>query len=212
MPYNDTPRRMLAIGDIHGCLAELDQLLEQVAPTAEDQLVFLGDYIDRGPDSAGVIDRLLQLRDHLPRTVCLRGNHEQMLLDFLDNRNPGAFLANGGAETIASYQKDDRWPPPAAHLEFFRDLRTLYVTEDFIFVHAGLRPGISLEEQDQEDLLWIRWEFLESDADWGKPVVFGHTPRQTPLLKPNRIGIDTGCVYGRQLTCCDLYSGTIWQA
>lgn len=212
MPHKDTPHRLLAIGDIHGCLAELDQLLDQVEPNVEDQLVFLGDYIDRGPDSAGVVDRLLQLGERLPRLVCLRGNHEQMLLDFLDNRNPADFLVNGGAETIASYRTNDRWPPPPAHLDFFRKLRALYVTEDFIFVHAGLRPGIPLEEQDEEDMLWIRRDFLESDADWGKPVVFGHTPRQMPLLDARRIGIDTGCVYGRQLTCCNLFNGKIWQA
>jgi len=212
MQHTDSAKRLLAFGDIHGCLAELNQLLESVAPAADDQLVFLGDYIDRGPDSAGVIDRLLELRRQQPDAVFLRGNHEQMLLDFLDNGSPGHFLANGGAETIASYRQGDRWPPPPDHLDFFRNLRTLYETENFIFVHAGLRPGIALEEQDDQDLLWIRWEFLESDADWGKPVVFGHTPRQTPLLGRNRIGLDTGCVYGRQLTCCDLLSGRIWQA
>lgn len=203
--------RLLAFGDIHGCRTQLSTLLEAVAPHEDDRLVFLGDYIDRGPDSAGVIDDLLALRARGPRCVFLRGNHEQMLLDTLAGGDPRLFLCNGGDRTIASYRERGTWPPPADHLAFFRQLAALYTTEHFIFVHAGLRPGLAVERQHPDDLLWIRDAFLDSDFDWGKPVVFGHTPRQEPLLKANRIGLDTGCVFGGRLTCCDVLSRQVWQ-
>lgn len=205
------PQRLLAIGDIHGCRAELSRLLEKIAPTGEDRLVFLGDYIDRGPDSAGVIEQLVHLRRQWPRTIFLCGNHEQMLLDYLEGRDRALFLANGGYETMASYQEGPGWPPPDSHLQFLKALRDRYETDDFIFAHAGLRPGIALQDQARDDLLWIRREFLDSDYDWGKPVVFGHTPRKEPLISATRIGLDTGAVYGRRLTACDLFSGRIWQ-
>jgi serine/threonine protein phosphatase 1 len=174
--------------------------------------VFLGDYVDRGPDSAGVIDALIDFREKFPKTVFLCGNHEQMLLDFLAGRDKVLFLMNGGYATLASYRARDQWPPPEAHLNFLDRLVDRYETDRFIFVHAGLRPGIPLKDQAPEDLLWIRQDFLRSDYNWGKAVVYGHTPVQTPLLSETRIGLDTGCVYGRALTCCDLLSGHIWQA
>lgn len=204
--------RLLAVGDIHGCLAQLCSLLDQVAPTGHDQLVFLGDYIDRGPDSAGVVETLLALRARLPRTVFLRGNHEQMLLDVLAGGDPATFLLNGGEQTIASYRNRGGWPPPAAHRDFYHNLTYSFETEQFIFVHAGLRPGIPLARQNPADLLWIRQAFLRSDEDWGKAVVFGHTPRATALVSKTRIGLDTGCVYGGQLTCCEVLSGRCWQS
>lgn len=212
MQQSETQQRLLAIGDIHGCLSELNSLLGKTGPNDQDQLVFLGDYIDRGPDSAGVIEELLRIQDKWPRTVFLCGNHEQMLLDYLSGSNKALFLANGGMETMVSYQTKVGWPPPASHQQFLNSLCDRYETAGFIFVHAGLRPGIALKDQVRDDLLWIRTDFLESDYDWGKPVVFGHTPRQEPLLTRSRIGLDTGCVYGRKLTCCDLLSGRIWQA
>jgi serine/threonine protein phosphatase 1 len=207
-----TPVRLLALGDIHGCRRPLAALLEQVAPTADDRVVFLGDYIDRGPDSAGVIDDLLELRARFPETVFLRGNHEQMLLDVLAGGDPASFLFNGGGKTVASYRARNAWPPPAEHLAFFEQLPAWLVTERFIFVHAGLRPGLPVQGQLPDDLLWIRHEFLDSGHDWGKTVVFGHTPREEPLLTESRIGLDTGCVYGGRLTCCDVLSRQIWQS
>ena len=173
-------------------------------------MVFLGDYIDRGPDSAGVIELLLKFAEQHPYTVFLRGNHEQMFLDFISDRDPLPFLANGGDLTLASYQKRDLWPIPRRHLKFFEPLRDFFETPEFIFVHAGLRPGIPLVEQNPDDLLWIRDAFLSSPADWGKTVVFGHTPHHQPLMTDGRIGLDTGCVYGRRLTCCDVHSKQMW--
>jgi len=204
--------RLLAIGDIHGCRTQLQNLLSLVAPTAHDQLVFLGDYVDRGPDSAGVIEELLALRGQLPRTIFLRGNHEQMLLEVLDGGDPTIFVYNGGGRTIASYQALDRWPPPPSHQEFLRTLPTSYATGEFIFVHAGLRPGIAETDQHPDDLLWIRASFLDSSYDWGKTVVFGHTPFAQALLEKQRIGLDTGCVYGGRLTCCDVLTRRCWQS
>jgi serine/threonine protein phosphatase 1 len=144
--------------------------------------------------------------------VFLRGNHEQMLLDVLDGGDPTTFLLNGGGQTIASYRAMGGWPPSAAHQEFLRSLQTSYETAAFIFVHAGLRPGVAIAHQRPEDLLWIRQEFLHSAEDWGKTVVYGHTPREDVLLSSTRIGLDTGCVYGRCLTCCDVLTGRCWQA
>lgn len=208
----DPSARLLAIGDIHGCRSQLLDLLDQVGPTPADRLVFLGDYIDRGPDSAEVITDLLNLRQLLPSTVFLRGNHEQMLLDVLAGGDPAVFMHNGGGRTIASYRAWGEWSPPAEHLDFFAGLPALHETAGFIFAHAGLRPGRPAAAQLPDDLLWIRGEFLDSDYDWGKPVVFGHTPRQEPLLTDRRIGLDTGCVYGGRLTCCDLTTFNCWQS
>jgi serine/threonine protein phosphatase 1 len=205
------PRRLLAIGDIHGCHRQLRGLLDRLRPIDSDQLVFLGDYIDRGPDSAGVIEVLLALRARFPRSVFLRGNHDQMLLDVLAGEDPTLFLCNGGGKTIASYQARGGWPPPGEHRQFLEALPVIYQTEQFIFVHAGLRPGIPLTGQKPEDLLWIRQGFLDSRDDWGKIVVFGHTPREEPLLEERRIGLDTGCVYGGHLTGCDLLTRRCWQ-
>jgi serine/threonine protein phosphatase 1 len=205
-------RRLLAVGDIHGCREALRELLDRVAPTEHDQLVFLGDYIDRGPDSAGVVGDLLALRERLPGTVFLRGNHEQLLLEVLAGANPLNFLLNGGGPTIASYRKGGGWPPPFEHQAFFASLLPLFTNEEFIFVHAGLRPGIPLAEQGPDDLLWIREDFLHAEVDWGRIVVFGHTPFAKPLLTADRIGLDTGCVYGGRLTCCDVNTRQTWQA
>lgn len=204
--------RLLAIGDIHGCLRQLLELLDRVAPSAEDQLVFLGDYVDRGPNSAGVIDYLIEFGRAFPASVFLRGNHEEMFADYLAGQDPTAFLLNGGLKTLSSYHDNRQWPIPQAHRTFLDSLTNHYQTDTHIFVHAGLRPGVPLVEQDTRDLLWIRQEFINSDFDWGKTVVYGHTPLQEPYLTGSRMGLDTGCVYGRQLTCCDVRSKQCWQA
>ena len=203
--------RLLAVGDIHGCLDQLNALMTQVAPTLGDQVIFLGDYVDRVPASSSVIDYLIEFGRALPATVFLRGNHDQMFADYLDGHEPTIFLMNGGLKTLISYQNNGQWPIPSSHRAFLEALLNFYETEDYIFVHAGLRPGIPLAEQDITDLLWIRREFATSDYDWGRTVVYGHTPLETPHLTETRVGLDTGCVYGRLLTCCDVHTRQIWQ-
>ena len=207
-----TRGRLLAVGDIHGCLDQLKALMMKVAPTREDQVVFLGDYVDRGPASCSVIDYLIAFGKSLPATIFLRGNHDQMFADYLNGREPTAFFMNGGLKTLNSYQSSGQWPIPASHRTFLGALLNSYETEDYIFVHAGLRPGIPLAEQDVSDLLWIRREFVTSGYDWGKTVVYGHTPVEEPLLTEARMGLDTGCVYGRKLTCCHVRSWQTWQS
>jgi serine/threonine protein phosphatase 1 len=145
------------------------------------------------------------------------GNHEKMFMDFLAGVDQALFIHNGGESTLRSYlvRMGNFWSSrqgvldeetlnqlvPENHRGFLQDLHPYYETEDHIMVHAGLRPGIPLEEQDLDDLVWIREEFIYSEADFGKPVIFGHTPFVRPLVLPNKIGIDTGAVYGNKLTC-----------
>lgn len=206
------PGRLLAVGDIHGCLDQLKTLMARVVPTPGDQVIFLGDYVDRGPFSAGVIDHLIEFSRIFPATLFLRGNHEQMFTDYLEGHDPTAFFMNGGLKTLHSYKRSGQWPVPSTHRAFIKNLLNYYETDDHIFVHAGLRPGIPLTDQQCDDLLWIRREFISSDYDWGKTVVFGHTPLREPLLSETRLGLDTGCVYGRQLSCCDVRTRQIWQS
>jgi serine/threonine protein phosphatase 1 len=207
-----TPERLLAVGDIHGCLDQLEALIAQVIPTVNDQVVFLGDYVDRGPASAGVIDYLIEFARGFPSTVFLRGNHEEMFCGYLEGHDPAAFLMNGGVKTLNSYHDSGQWPVPSSHRAFLAALNNYYETQDHIFVHAGLRPGIPLAEQENDDLFWIRRDFISSDYDWGKIVVYGHTPLKEPFLSKTRMGLDSGCVYGRQLTCCEVRTRQIWQA
>ena len=201
-----------AVGDVHGCLDQLERLLDRVQPDLErDVLLFVGDYIDRGPESRGVVDYVLRLQQKYPREhiICLKGNHEAMLLEFLQGVKRERFLFNGGLHTVRDYWGDN-WDSlkelllPPDHEEFYRELRLYYETPEFIFVHGGLKPGVPLEEQQEDDLLWIRGEFITSPEDFGRLVIFGHTPFKQPLQMPNKIGIDTGAVYGNYLTCLKL--------
>lgn len=194
------------IGDIHGCLDPLRRLMTQLCLSETDEVIFLGDYIDRGPDSRGVIDYLLTLRG---RYTFLMGNHERMFLDFLQGNDRTLFLYNGGTATLESYGGLSRIP--AAHLAFMDRLRLYYETPDFFFVHAGIRPETPLHEQDERDLLWIREEFYGYSGRFPKTVVFGHTPMREVLMDEDRIGIDTACVYGNKLTCLILPSRDVVQ-
>jgi serine/threonine protein phosphatase 1 len=200
--------KIFAIGDIHGCRAHLERLLEVMPINSEDRLIFIGDYIDRGPDSEGVVTVVESVRRKYPQTVCLMGNHEQMLLDFLSGQDPSLFLYNGGKTTLNSYGCDDledaKAHIPKNHLIFYQNLLLFYETEDYIFVHAGLRPNIPLNQQNPTDLLWIRDEFYVSRFKFQKKVIFGHTPFSEPLVRRDKIGIDTGVVYGNKLTCLEL--------
>ncbi|MBF0477729.1 MAG: serine/threonine protein phosphatase [Deltaproteobacteria bacterium] len=198
--------KIFAIGDIHGCLGMLTSLFNKLPIDQKDDLiVFLGDYIDRGTDSKGVIDFILRLREAGFRMVCLAGNHEVMFKNYLSHKNEALFLLNGGCETLAGYPgtgwADKRKSIPAAHREFINSLVYYHETEDYIFVHAGLRDGIPLARQSEDDLVWIRTEFYLSQYDFGKDVIFGHTPFDQPFVRFRRIGIDTGAVYGNKLTC-----------
>ncbi len=198
-----------AIGDIHGCLDKLETLMSTIdVDVQRDQLVFLGDYIDRGPSSYEVVDYLMQIIRRMPATVFLKGNHEEMFTHYLSGMDRQLFVMNGGQATLESYMKNrteaDGSLIPSEHLRFFSSLRLYYQTDDYIFVHAGLRDNIPLESQKTEDLLWIRDAFIASEYDFGKRVIFGHTPFNTPLVQPNKIGVDTGAVYGNQLTCVKL--------
>jgi serine/threonine protein phosphatase 1 len=211
--------RILAIGDIHGCNRRLRQLLDQIEIDPHtDALVFVGDYLDRGPDVRGTIDTLLEIKETHPNTICLRGNHEAMFLDFYrEGRGEALFLYNSGLSTLDSYgltlaEARTGRGFPESHLRFLASLPHFYEKGEYLFVHAGVRPGILLAEQSPEDLLWIRHEFIESDEDFGRTVVFGHTSLPEPLIEKNKIGIDTGAVYGGRLTCIELPSRKIYQA
>lgn len=201
--------RIFAIGDIHGCFDKLVSLMDMIdIDLKRDTLVFIGDYIDRGPRSKEVVDYLIDLGRREPGVVFLKGNHELMLQDYLDGTDSATFLFNGGRATLDSYlrgcQKTQVYPIPAAHLEFFESVRLYYETDKYIFVHAGLSENISLEKQGEWDMLWLRDAFIYSDFDFGKRVIFGHTAFRAPLILDNKIGIDTGAVYGNKLTCVEL--------
>ena len=201
--------KIFAIGDIHGSFERLQELIQKIPiDFSEDILVFIGDYIDRGPASVEVVDYMIDLKKRYPEIIHLKGNHEDMLEKYLDGTDRFTYLLNGGQNTLDSYlsktNRSDTFPIPPDHMEFFKSLKLYYETEDYIFVHAGLRPKIPLESQETEDLLWIRDKFIYSDFDFGRQVVFGHTPLEKPLVEPNKIGIDTGAVYGNALTCVQL--------
>ena len=211
-----------AVGDIHGQLHLLDNLLDQiVADSAQLSgfqnrvLVFVGDYVDRGPDSAGVIERLISGLPEGFDAHCLMGNHEAMLLDILDDPTLlGRWLMNGAEATMASYgveapsmdapvtkfvQCRDRFLAalPSSHLNFLKTLPLSITLGGYHFVHAGVRPGVPLDRQARNDALWIRDGFIDSGEEFGCVVVHGHTPGREPVERSNRIGIDTGAwAYG----------------
>ncbi len=201
--------KIFAIGDIHGSFERLQELMQKIPIDFDnDTLVFIGDYIDRGPGSVEVVDYLIDLKKRIPGIIFLKGNHEDMLEKYLDGTDRFTYILNGGQHTLDSYlSKTDgsgSFPIPPDHMEFFGSLRLYYETAAYIFVHAGLRPKVPLASQEAEDMLWIRDKFIYSKYDFGKPVVFGHTPLEKPLVEPNKIGIDTGAVYGNTLTCVQL--------
>ncbi len=215
--------RIYAIGDIHGRADLLSDLLNRIEahmatnPDHHPIAVFLGDYIDRGPASQQVIERLV-VNDCAYQRVFLKGNHETYLADFI--KSPPS-LRNwqylGGLETLISYgikptinangaaqiriaAELDR-ALPDSHRQFLSHLEKSFTCGDFFFVHAGVRPGVPLEQQRDEDLLWIRQEFLQCEDDFGKVIVHGHTPALHPDIRQNRINIDTGAYATGRLTC-----------
>jgi serine/threonine protein phosphatase 1 len=210
---------VVAVGDVHGRLDLLEMLWQQIdaasrlSSARHRTLIFLGDYVDRGLHSAHVIDRFLEGFPGF-EAVFLKGNHDETLLRFLEDPTIGDVWSNfGGLETLRSYgvihTPDRSWADtrsefaaaiPRAHVDFFKNLKLHVTVGDYIFVHAGLKPRVRLEEQREFDLLWIRDEFLGSDANFGRIVVHGHTPTETPDIRPNRIGIDTGAYMTNKLT------------
>jgi serine/threonine protein phosphatase 1 len=219
------PERLFAVGDLHGCIDELKVLVEylerDLGLSDRDQVIFIGDYVDRGPAPNLVLEFLLDFRKRWPNTVFLRGNHEEMLLGFLGLGGSGAevYLRNGGEQTLRSYgidpeatAEDARRGIPASHLEFLQRLEWGVQLAEFLFVHAGVRPGIALDQQSREDCVWIRDDFLNAPHDFKRIVVFGHTPFYEPSFEmPYRIGIDTGVVYGNKLSMVDLVNGGLYQ-
>jgi len=205
-------KKLFAIGDIHGCKKELELLLERLPLKNSDTILFLGDYIDRGMDSKGVVNTVLDLSKKY-NVITLMGNHEHMFLDFFYDKNTleaGAFLFNGGTTTLASYCSDlGNFEFPKNHIDFFNNLKLFYETDDYFFVHAGL-PELPLEEIRQnplaylEQFLWVREEFLKSNYQWSKSIIHGHTPILDTTLDNQKINLDTGCVYGGKLTAIEL--------
>ena len=206
-----------AVGDIHGCFDKLHKLIRKIDINPQkDQLIFIGDYIDRGAQTYEVIDYLLELKERFNRIVFLKGNHEEMLLQYIGGKDRLTYMVNGGQQTLESYINHHRSgspsPFPPEHRFFFKSLRLYFETPDYIFVHAGLKAKIPLTRQSPEDMLWIRREFITSRYNFGKPVVFGHSPFSRPLVEANKIGIDTGAVYGGPLTCVKLPELKFFQA
>ncbi len=219
-------RRIYAIGDVHGCVGQLTAMFAAIEgdlaarPADDFRVVLVGDYVDRGPESGAVLHELL-LRWDRERQVALLGNHDAMFLAALEDPNArqlGTWLANGGVATLASYgiagipdissrmgrlslHEAMREVVPEPHRRLLGALSPHHREGDYLFVHAGIRPGVPLIRQAIDDLIWIREPFLESDADHGVVVVHGHTPTERVAVRPNRIGIDTGAVYGGPLTC-----------
>lgn len=200
--------RIFAVGDIHGCYDKLRELMEIIdIDFNADSLVFMGDYIDRGSHSYEVIRYLMGLKEHHSNVCFLKGNHELMLENYLSDIDRTTFLVNGGRHTLKSYRDhggEGSYPIPADHLDFLGSLSLYHETDRYIFVHAGLSAEIPLNMQGSEELLWVREKFVLSDHDFGKRVIFGHTPFSEPLVTRNKIGIDTGAVYGNRLTCVRL--------
>jgi len=206
--------RLIAIGDIHGRLSKLKGLLDQILPTDDDRLVFLGDYIDRGAESFEVVELLLRIKKELPRTIMLRGNHEDFVVSlFMGNQSEYQrniwLKMNGGVMTMSSYRNNGCFLKE--HRDFYMNLPLSWETEEYFFCHAGVRPGIPLREQNSCDLIEIREPFLSSEMNFGKIIVHGHQPVTSPDIRHNQINIDTGAGKYGPLTAIVLPSKRIYQ-
>ena len=229
MAHIEDNTRIYVIGDIHGRSDLLDQMVEAIKrdldknPAADGLTVTLGDYVDRGPDSRGVLDRLA--RNPFPtKYIALKGNHEELFEAFLNDPSVASqWRRLGGLETLHSYgvsvtavmvgkgfeeaSRALQKAVPEEHLRFLATLKLSMSVGEYFLCHAGVRPGIPLERQRAEDLLWIRDEFLNSRTSFGKVVVHGHTPVASPEVLPTRINIDTGAFATGRLTCLVLEPG-----
>jgi len=205
LPYE----KIYVVGDIHGSIDMLKRLMDIIPWRMDkDLLIFLGDYIDRGDHGKEVVDYMITLKRGSEYVRCLLGNHDAMFLDYLNGKSIDQFIDNGGDTTLLSYginnPEEGYDLVPKEHVRFFKSLEPYIELENYYFVHAGFRPGIKIKEQKLQDMLWIRQEFIDSKYDFGKKVIFGHTPLDEPLIRKNKIGIDTGAVYGDKLTCLEL--------
>lgn len=208
-PPADETGSVYAIGDVHGCAEELRALLQKLPLRKDSVVVFLGDYIDRGPDSRGVVDTVLDLKQYC-NVVCLLGNHELMLREFLDgsdSRRVARFIYNGGSATLSSYADHDGvFVLPEEHREFYESLNYHHIDGDYCFVHAGLPT--SVEEIDVElhgeEMVWMRRRPGMPEPNYSKIIVHGHSAIPDIDVQERRINLDTACVYGRRLTCMEL--------
>lgn len=226
-------RRVYAIGDIHGRNDLLNKLIEKIVADdhergeAESEIVFLGDLVDRGPDSSGVIETAMALKEQLGEVRFLMGNHEEVYLKAAEGNEKAAKFFNriGGKETILSYEISmkeymdmdhaalaDRIPSlfPESHVNFIKGFEDQIVIGDYVFVHAGVRPEVPLADQEPKDLRWIREEFLSYKEPHEKVVIYGHTINADVVEKSNRIGIDTGAYYSEKLTAIGLQDADHW--
>jgi len=212
--------RLIAVGDIHGQYDMLQRLMDKIKPSKNDMFVFIGDYIDRGHKSKEVLDFLIDLKQNY-HTVFLRGNHEDMLLDYLQLdekaiRGDG-YERNGGKFTAQSYGDDNSAISeleqliPATHMDFIHNTEIYFETEHYFFAHGGVMPGVPFREQQRGVLLWIRYQFISYPTGLDKVVVFGHTPQRAVLLEDDKIGIDTGAGYFKKLSAIDLFTNEIFQ-
>jgi serine/threonine protein phosphatase 1 len=211
------PARTIAIGDIHGCSAALGAILDTISPGPDDQIVTLGDYIDRGPDSRGVLERLIHLRRQC-QLVTILGNHDAMLIQALEGLHSTTFLSIGGFATLASYggtEAEHLTLIPEEHISFLKACVSFHETETHIFVHGSYVPHLPMS--DQPDLA-LRWESLRDDIPGphcsGKTVIAGHTSQRSgEILDLGHIKCIDTCCYGRGwLTALDVQSGAVWQA
>jgi serine/threonine protein phosphatase 1 len=199
----DENRRIFAIGDIHGCINSLHDLILRLDIRPDDQFVFLGDYIDRGNQSQAVIDYLMMMDRHYSCHFIM-GNHEHMFLDYLRTGDPLSWLYNGGKATLQSYRSNDGTDLPEEHVDFFRKCRYYLESETYFFAHGGLDPDLSIGDNFKyykpSDFCWQRAHmqstYLETGGyPWEKTLVCAHTPVPKPIVLERLIAIDTGCVY-----------------
>jgi serine/threonine protein phosphatase 1 len=226
--------RLIAIGDIHGCAKTLTSMIDQLMVTHEDTVVFMGDYVDRGDGVFSVIEQLIEFKEMFPNTVFIKGNHEDMFIRYLKGEggcdNARMFKYNGGTSTINNYlehlnitdtvQDPFAWDKlPVSHQEFYDNLKVMYEHDQYVFVHAGVRPQVHLADQLDHDMIWIRDEFLHWPLEVLKDrvVVHGHTPMDRAELEKynnkygDKFNLDSACVFGVELTAMDLLTGVVWR-
>jgi serine/threonine protein phosphatase 1 len=208
-----------AIGDVHGCFDKLVALLSHCdthCGNRKPRFVFLGDYVDRGRDTKRVVEFLMRAQTRFPdRFICLKGNHEQLLVaaarSTASQKDRDVWIRNGGRETLKSYEIDDPHLMPSDPTNWLGSLPATFTDGKRLFVHAGVSPGVPMEMQEEDDLLWIREPFLSSQADHGLLVVHGHTPtkKSKPDLRPNRLNLDTGACFGGPLTAAAFHDDAL---